>query len=397
MRQGAERAEISAEFDLGRRPAAAALARGERSRGRRGRLPGAARDQTRRALARLHQRPARDARAAARAGRAPRRHPRPARAPVARARRRRSASCSTPTAGSRTRPAKVAELYRAWQRAPRRRASLPRRTRRPIAAERERARVAGAGARVPQPRGGRVAGADRPSTRRLAHAASLIEARSSGCEALSEGESVQPRAGERGHRQADGAASSTIRGCATSSTCSSRRASSCRKRCTACGTTSDRLELDPQRLREVERRLDAVHARGAQVSRRRPRSCRRSSPPRRRAWTSWARAATPEALRALEERGAARRAWRKRRSCRRARKKAAKKLSDAGDGGDAGRSRWRAGASRWRCLRRRRSRRYGLEQVEFLVAAHKGMDAAAAREGRVGRRALAPVASRSRP
>ena len=101
VRAGAERAEISATFDISDSAARAArLARRAVDRSRR-RAHGAPRDRRRRPLARLSQRrqsvPLQLLREV---GAHPRRHPRAARIPVADARRARSASCSTTSAST---------------------------------------------------------------------------------------------------------------------------------------------------------------------------------------------------------------------------------------------------------------------------------------------------------
>ena len=92
VREGAARADISADFAAG--AGARRLARGQRIRGRGRRRAAAPRDRQRRPFARLHQRQRRHRRPVARAGRAAGRHPRPACAPVAAARR-----CATAAAG----------------------------------------------------------------------------------------------------------------------------------------------------------------------------------------------------------------------------------------------------------------------------------------------------------
>ena len=162
VRQGAERAEIGAEFELARR-AGAPGAGSRRTTWQATRTSAcAARHRERRALARLHQRPARDARAVARAGRALRGYPRPARAPVARA------------AGSAARTARLVRRARGrgrkgggalprLARAPRRRASMPRQTRRPMRRSASELEWQVRELESLNLSGGRMAGADRPA------------------------------------------------------------------------------------------------------------------------------------------------------------------------------------------------------------------------------------------
>ena len=94
VREGAERAELSAEFEVEEKsPLVDWLSEADLA-GDPGTRDPAAHHRPQRPLALLHQRPCRHARAAQGRGRAPDRHPWPARAPVAAARRRRSARCS---------------------------------------------------------------------------------------------------------------------------------------------------------------------------------------------------------------------------------------------------------------------------------------------------------------
>ena len=204
---------------------------------------------------------------------------------------------------------------------------------------------------------------------RLAHAASLIEAAQYGLEALSEGEGsslsqVNGVIARLSHLLEYDARLKGILDVLEPAQVQLQEA------VYALRHYGERLDVDPQRLREVEQRLDAVHsaARKYRVS---PEQLPEMLEKAKARWAELGASGDPDAMRKLEEEahaacmGEAKQlsAWRK---------KAAKKLSEQVT--EAMQKLAMSGGTFDMVLNSTEEpTSHGLEQVEFLVSVHKGM------------------------
>ena len=230
---------------------------------------------------------------------------------------------------------------------------------------------------------------------RLAHAASLIEAAQLGVEALSEGEGSSLVPAERRHRRRLGSLLEHDPRLREILELLEPAQVQLQEAVHALRHYGERLDLDPQRLREVEQRLDAMHAAARKYRVAAGSAAGRSWRTRSARLRELGDGGDVEALRKLEEAAhAACLAEAKKLSA--GRKKAAKKLSEQVTA--AMQELAMAGGAFEVALNaapESRRARAGERRVSGLRA--QGHGAAAARQGGLRRRAVAPVASRSRP
>ena len=283
--------------------------------------------------------------------------------------RRRSASCSTPTAGLSDAARNVAELHRAWQQ--RRESRMAFETNAAaFAAEREQLEWQVRELGALKFSAGRMAGADG-----RAHAARARGEPDRGGAAWRRGavgrRQLQPRAIERGHRQARRPARVSIPAEGNPRRCSSRRESSCRKRRTRCATTASGSSSTRSGCARSEQRLDAIHG-AARKYRVQPEALpAKLETAKSAAARSWARAATWRRCASWRKRRT-RRAWPRRRSSRAGAKRRRKNCRTRSPR-RCRRWRWPGGTFEVALNAAPEVAAHGLESVEFLVSAHKGM------------------------